>query len=222
MAIKEEDKITIDQENTEQETEENKEPMGEQSGEEAPTQKDSPPDDTPEANKQEDQEQDQTDIRSLEAQLEEAKKEKEEYLQSYLRLRADFDNFRRRSREELAQAARQGKEELIQALLPVLDNWERALETAGELDKWRKGVEMIFQQLKTVLAEEGLSPIPTVGETFNPQFHEAVLREPSAQPEDTILEELTKGYLFGEKTLRPSKVKVAAHDPDLASEKEIE
>lgn len=222
MAIKEEDKITIDQENTEQETEENKEPMGEQSGEEAPTQKDSPPDDTPEANKQEDQEQDQTDIRSLEAQLEEAKKEKEEYLQSYLRLRADFDNFRRRSREELAQAARQGKEELIQALLPVLDNWERALETTGELDKWRKGVEMIFQQLKTVLAEEGLSPIPTVGETFNPQFHEAVLREPSAQPEDTILEELTKGYLFGEKTLRPSKVKVAAHDPDLASEKEIE
>ncbi len=162
------------------------------------------------------------DTQSLHAKNAELEQEKEEYLQSYLRLRADFENYRRRSREEFLQAAQNGKEELVLVLLPVLDNLERALGTTGEIEKWREGVEMIFRQLQEVLANEGLAPIPATGEMFNPQVHEAVLREPSSQPENTILEELKKGYLFKEKTLRPSLVKVAANDPDSVSAQEKE
>lgn len=157
---------------------------------------------------------------TLHKKIEELEREKEEYLQSYLRLRADFENYKRRTRQELEQAADNGKEELLTKLLPVLDNLERALAASGEPEKWRSGVEMIFRQFLGVLAETGLKPIPAVGEIFDPRRHEALMREPSSQPDNTILEELKKGYFFKEKTLRPSLVKVSAFDPDLAGEKE--
>lgn len=150
------------------------------------------------------------ELEALHKKITAVEQEKEEYLQSYLRLRADFDNYKRRTRQELLQAANSGKEELLLQLLPVLDNLERALQTAGEPDKWRSGVEMIFRQFLEVLLEAGLKPITAVGEAFDPNLHEALLREPSEQPENTVLEEIKKGYLFGEKTLRPSLVKVAA------------
>lgn len=159
---------------------------------------------------------------ALHKKVEELEREKEEYLQSYLRLRADFENYKRRTRQEMQQAADGGKEELLTQLLPVLDNLERALATTGDSENWRSGVEMIFRQFLGVLAETGLKPIPAVGESFDPKRHEALMREPSAQPENTILEEIKRGYLFKEKTLRPSLVKVSAFDPDLAGEKEEE
>lgn len=161
-------------------------------------------------------------IQALNMKLAQLEQEKEEYLQSYLRLRADFENYKRRTRQELQQAAAGGKEELLLELLPVLDNLERALASTGDPEQWRSGVEMIFRQFLNILAQTGLKPIPAVGESFDPQRHEAMLREPSSQPENTILEELKKGYLFGEKTLRPSLVKVAAFDPDLVGAKEKE
>lgn len=148
--------------------------------------------------------------------------EKKEQLESYLRLRADFDNYKRRTRQEMLQAADQGKEDLLVKLLPVLDNFELALGTTGEPEKWRSGVEMIFRQFLEILRQVGLKPIPSVGAAFDPTIHEALMREPSAEPENTVLEELKKGYLFGEKTLRPSMVKVAVFDPDLASQNEKE
>ena len=158
-------------------------------------------------------------IATLQLKVDALEGEKKEQLQSFLRLRADFDNYKRRTRQELLQAADQGKEDLLAKLLPVLDNLELALGTTGEPEKWRSGVEMIFRQFLEVLAQAGLKPIPAVGEAFDPNIHEALMREPSAEPENTVLEELKKGYLFGEKTLRPSMVKVAAFDPDLAGEK---
>ena len=158
-------------------------------------------------------------ITTLQLKVDALEGEKKEQLQSFLRLRADFDNYKRRTRQELLQAADQGKEDLLAKLLPVLDNLELALGTTGEPEKWRSGVEMIFRQFLEVLAQAGLKPIPAVGEAFDPNIHEALMREPSAEPENTVLEELKKGYLFGEKTLRPSMVKVAAFDPDLAGEK---
>ncbi|NLY91288.1 MAG: nucleotide exchange factor GrpE [Firmicutes bacterium] len=159
---------------------------------------------------------------ALHKKVEELEREKEEYLQSYLRLRADFENYKRRTRQEIQQAADAGKEELLTQLLPVLDNLELALASTGEPEKWRSGVEMIFRQFLGVLAETGLRPIPAVGESFDPKHHEALMREASSQPENTILEEIKKGYFFKEKTLRPSLVKVSAFDPDLAGEKEKE
>ena len=161
-------------------------------------------------------------ISPLQLKVDALEGEKKEQLQSFLRLRADFDNYKRRTKQEILQAADQGKEDLLAKLLPVLDNLELALGATGEPEKWRSGVEMIFRQFLEVLAEAGLKPIPAVGEAFDPNIHEAVMREPSAEPENTVLEELKKGYLFGEKTLRPSMVKVAAFDPDLAGKKEKE
>ena len=150
------------------------------------------------------------EIDALHKKIEELERTNEEYLQSYRRLRADFDNYKRRTRQEMLQAADNGKEELLLQLLPVLDNLERALTATGEPDKWRSGVEMIFRQFLEILLAAGLKPIPAVGEMFDPNLHEALLREPSEQPENTILEEIKKGYLFGEKAIRPSLVKVAA------------
>lgn len=150
------------------------------------------------------------EIEALHRKIAELERENEEYLQSYRRLRADFDNYRRRTRQELSQAADNGKEELLVQILPVLDNLERALTASGEPDTWRSGVEMIFRQFLEILYKTGLKPIPAVGEMFDPNLHEALLREPSEQPENTILEEIKKGYLFGDKTIRPSLVKVAA------------
>ncbi|NLC53027.1 MAG: nucleotide exchange factor GrpE, partial [Firmicutes bacterium] len=137
------------------------------------------------------------EIDALHKKIEELERTNEEYLQSYRRLRADFDNYKRRTRQEMLQAADNGKEELLLQLLPVLDNLERALTATGEPDKWRSGVEMIFRQFLEILLAAGLKPIPAVGEMFDPNLHEALLREPSEQPENTILEEIKKGYLFG-------------------------
>ncbi|MBA2132592.1 nucleotide exchange factor GrpE [Capillibacterium thermochitinicola] len=161
------------------------------------------------------------ELEALHKKIEELEREKEEYLQSYRRLLADFDNYKRRTRKELLEAADSGKEELLVKLLPVLDNLELALKATGEPDKWRSGVEMIFRQFLGVLVEVGLKPIPAVGEMFDPKLHEALMREPSEQPENTILEEIKKGYLFGEKTIRPTLVKVAAA-PESVSGKEKE
>jgi molecular chaperone GrpE len=150
----------------------------------------------------------------LEACLEQLKKENEELTQVWLRLRADFENYRRRSREELQRARGQALEEFILKLLPVVDNLERALAAAaggsGDDANLRTGVAMVYRQFMAVLAEEGVTPIAAVGEIFDPEKHEAFCREESEKPENTILEEFQKGYLFGEKTIRPSLVKVAA------------
>ncbi len=142
--------------------------------------------------------------------LEQLKKEKEELYQRYLRLRADFANYRRRSSEEYQRLRRQVIEETIFKFLPVLDNLERAVASSGEEASLQTGVEMVLRQFQGILREEGVVPIKAVGEMFDPVRHEAFSREESDQPENIILEELQKGYLFGEKTLRPSLVKVSA------------
>ncbi|NLZ43516.1 MAG: nucleotide exchange factor GrpE [Clostridia bacterium] len=146
--------------------------------------------------------------------LEELKKEHAELTQRWLRLLADFENYRRRSREELQRARGQALEEFILKILPVVDNLERAVAAAaggsGDDATLRTGVEMVYRQFMEVLAEEGVTPIAAVGEIFDPEKHEAFCREESEKPENTILEEFQKGYLFGEKTIRPSLVKVAA------------
>ena len=148
------------------------------------------------------------------SQLEETRLALSKAEERYIRLRADFENYRRRSREQLSQASQAGAEELFLRLLPILDNLERSIKSDGEPEKWREGVEMVTRQFLQVLAEEGVTPIKAIGEIFDPQKHEAVAREVSTKPENQILEELQKGYTFGEKTLRPSLVKVAVKEGD--------
>lgn len=146
----------------------------------------------------------------LRRSLDELAKEKEELLQGYIRLKADFDNYRRRTREELNQAKDQGLEDLVIKLLPVLDNMERAIDSSGDLHRWREGVEMVLRQFLGVLETEGLAAIAGPGEEFDPNKHEAIARETSDQPENTIIEELRKGYQLKGKTIRASLVKVSA------------
>ena len=138
------------------------------------------------------------EMEALHKKIEELQQANEEYLQSYRRLRADFDNYKRRTRQEMLQAADNGKEELLVQLLPVLDNLERALTATGEPDKWRSGVEMIFRQFLGVLLEAGLKPIPAVGEMFDPNLHEALMGT-LEQPENTIVEEIKKAIFSGKR-----------------------
>lgn len=135
--------------------------------------------------------------------------ENNELNQQYLRLRADLENIRRRTQVELASARQLAVEETIQRLLPVLDNFERALNLPSESDGWRKGVEMVARQFQEVLTKEGLEPIPAVGEVFDPEVHEAVIRESADAPQGTIIGEMQKGYKLNGKVIRPSMVKVA-------------
>jgi molecular chaperone GrpE len=129
------------------------------------------------------------------------------------RLQADFENYRRRARREQDELMNCANEKVIAELLPVLDNLERALEAAakgGDLLCFIDGVNMIYRQLLCILEKEGLRPMETVGQTFNPEIHHAVMQVETAEYADnTIIEQVLKGYLLKEKVLRPAMVKVA-------------
>ena len=130
-----------------------------------------------------------------------------------LRLRADFDNFRRRSakeREELAAVVTQG---ILTDMLPLLDNFERALLAEGsDLDSFRAGVSMIYKQMTEALAKNGLEVIDTKDKKFDPNFHQAVMRVQDPEKEDdTIEQELQKGYMVKGRVIRPSMVQVVSN-----------
>ena len=130
-----------------------------------------------------------------------------------LRLRADFDNFRRRSakeREELAAVVTQG---ILTDMLPLLDNFERALLAEGsDLDSFRAGVSMIYKQMTEALVKNGLEVIDTKDKKFDPNFHQAVMRVQDPEKEDdTIEQELQKGYMAKGRVIRPSMVQVVSN-----------
>ncbi|GGG10832.1 nucleotide exchange factor GrpE [Paenibacillus abyssi] len=144
----------------------------------------------------------------------ELKKEADENYQRYLRVQADFDNFRRRTQKEKEELGQYASMKLITQLLPIVDNFERALAAAkGSEDNnsLSKGVEMIFRQLDQVLEQEGLKPMETVGQPFNPEYHQAIMQVESEEHEEgTIVEEVQKGYMLKDKVLRPAMVKVSS------------
>jgi molecular chaperone GrpE len=151
-------------------------------------------------------------IAELEAQLAQAKQEAAENWNKYLRERAEQENFRKRQERVLADRVLHQKKALFHKLLDVMDNVERALVYQDTLDKaqLQQTLRMLHWQMNEVLRSEGLSPVATVGETFNPYIHEAIEAvESSDQPEGTIVEEARKGYTLGEETLRPARVKVS-------------
>ncbi|MCY9582231.1 nucleotide exchange factor GrpE [Paenibacillus alvei] len=147
------------------------------------------------------------------AELAKAKAEAEDYQQRYLRAQADFDNFRRRTLKEKEDFAKYASAKLVTELLPVLDNFERALATeqaSSEAESFIKGVDMIFRQLGQVLEQEGVKPMEAVGQPFNPEFHQAVMTVDTDEYEEgVVVEELQKGYMLKDKVLRPAMVKVS-------------
>ncbi|WP_411898442.1 nucleotide exchange factor GrpE [Paenibacillus spiritus] len=130
-----------------------------------------------------------------------------------LRVQADYDNFRRRTQKEKEELAQYATAKLVTELLPVLDNFERALATApagSESEAFAKGVNMIFRQLDGVLKSEGLTVMEAAGQPFNPEFHQAIMQVESEEHEEGIVtEEVQKGYLLKDKVLRPAMVKVS-------------
>ena len=155
------------------------------------------------------------DVRYLLERCETAEKRAEEEHENFLRTLADFNNYRRRAREEFEQARQFAIEDFVIRVLPVLDNFERAIKTAEELkdfDALHGGVVLILRQLRDVLEKEGVKPIEAEGQQFDPNLHEAVMREDTDEyPDGAIIEEFQRGYTLGDKVIRPSMVKVARH-----------
>ncbi|SDF05787.1 nucleotide exchange factor GrpE [Sporomusa acidovorans] len=153
------------------------------------------------------------DVSKVMAALEEKNRLLEEMTDRYKRLQADFDNFRRRTRQEKEELSAIVAEQIICELLPVVDNFERATTSeATDVDTLAKGVQMIFRQLNNALVELGVEPINAVGNIFDPTQHEAVMRvEDANQPDGMIIEELQKGYKVKGRLVRPSMVKVVGN-----------
>ena len=129
----------------------------------------------------------------------------------YLRLAADFENFRKRTSQETERSAAAQKEAFIRELLPVIDNLERALgsDVSTSPEQLRQGVRMTLQQLTQLLRRHGIEPEESIGRPFNPHYHEAVtVRHDPSQPDQIILETFQRGYRRGNEAFRPAKVVV--------------
>ncbi len=152
-------------------------------------------------------------IDDLRSELEEKEKTKEEYLDYLKRLQADFDNFRKRVDKEKREIIQRANEELIGKFLHVLDNLERAEEAAkktNDINALIEGIDAIIKQFRKILEQEGVTPIKAVGEKFDPNLHHAMAKvDTNEYPDDTVVEELQKGYYYKSQVLRPSLVKVA-------------
>ncbi|MBQ8887641.1 MAG: nucleotide exchange factor GrpE [Candidatus Gastranaerophilales bacterium] len=131
----------------------------------------------------------------------------------YLRLAADFENYRKRQAQEREALLKYGAEECMKKVLEVVDNFDRALtmvDKIEDLDKMKETFQVLNKQLMDSLTKLGLEQIKCVGEQFDPNVHEAVMQTPTDEhPEDTVIKELQKGYKLGEKVLRPAMVAVA-------------
>ena len=152
-------------------------------------------------------------VEELEKQLAQARQETAEFRDKFLRERADMDNFRKRQERNAQERVQREKKVLILNMLGVMDNVERALTYQETMDRQalQQTLRMLMWQMNEVMKGEGLTPIATVGERLNPYEHEAIeLVENSDQPEDTIVEEVLKGYKIGNETLRAARVKVSS------------
>ena len=133
----------------------------------------------------------------------------------YMRVLADFDNYRKRSDREKADFFKYALGGIMRDILPVLDNFDRALEHAAEGDDFHKGVLMIYKQLFDTLEKNGLKAVKEAGVHFDPNVHEAVVREDDdSVPSHTVVAILQKGYFLHDRLLRPAMVKVAVGGPE--------
>lgn len=170
--------------------------------------------DTQETQDTAEEEKELTAEEKLEKELEKAQKIIDEQKDKYLRLSAEFDNFRKRTIKEKAELIKNGGEKTICAVLPILDDFERALQNiqkAEDIKAVAEGVDLIFQKFQKVLAQEGLKEMKPVGETFDTDFHEAVALVPAPNEEQKgkVLDCVQTGYKLNDKVIRHAKVVVA-------------
>ena len=164
------------------------------------------------------QEPEQDDVKaSVEAgvdqELERLRTDAQESRDRYLRTLADFDNYRKRQRDDLARQIGLAREELILKLLPIMDNFQRVLESAEaghNYDTLVEGASLTLRQMMEMLQSEGVEPIDAVGRQFNPELHEAMMTvDTDDYPDHTVIDEFERGYTVNGKVLRPSRVRVA-------------
>ena len=140
-------------------------------------------------------------------ELEAVRRERDEYLDNMRRMKAELENSRARLEREHERSVELASERLVKQLLPILDNLERALQADGDV---KEGVEATYEQLVGILAQEGLNPISSEGENFDPAVHEALMTKPSDEhEEDTVIQTLERGYMLNGKAIRPAKVVVS-------------
>jgi molecular chaperone GrpE len=153
------------------------------------------------------------DLDQLMATVQRTSDERDQLKDQLLRTMADFQNFRRRQEDQRKQLEQFATERLVSALLPVLDNFERALasfETGATTESIVEGLNAVDRQFRQVLEGQNVTRIPAVGLPFDPEFHEALAIETSQEHEDnTIISELEPGYKMGDKVIRPARVRVA-------------
>jgi molecular chaperone GrpE len=140
------------------------------------------------------------------------KRERDDYFDRFLRKSAEFDNYRKRIERERREQSAQALVDLLLELLPIVDDFDRALivEAGDEAEPYRKGIELIHAKLNDLLRKHRVRPIDAIGADFDPNLHQAVVHEASPGHRDgEIIDELRRGYMMGDRLLRPSMVKVA-------------
>jgi molecular chaperone GrpE len=147
-------------------------------------------------------------------QQEDLQKQVEQYKDLLLRKAAEFDNYKRRTENEMSVIVQYAHEDVMEDILPVLDDFERSLKHSREskdYDALQKGIELIYQKMMKVLEGRGLKSFETVGKAFDVNLHDALLQMPKADvPHQTVLEEVQKGYMLNDKVIRHAKVVVSS------------
>ncbi len=147
-----------------------------------------------------------------ETKLANAEEMAKKFQDSYLRAIAETENIRKRNQREKEEYLKFASLPLIRKLLGVMDDFERALEnkdSSQDLDALNKGMEMIYKKLLEIITAEGVMPIEALGQPFDPEFHNPLMMEASEAPENTVIDELQKGYIMHGRVIRPSLVKVS-------------
>jgi molecular chaperone GrpE len=153
-------------------------------------------------------------LEALQQALDEARAKEAEYLDGWQRARAELANARKRFQKEQQQAYVNAKADVLVRVLPIVDDFERALDTLPQdlsNQPWIEGIKLIQQKAQGLLAQEGVEPIDTAGQEFDPFWHQAVTHEPSGEvPAGEVIAEMQRGYRMGDRVLRPSMVRVSA------------
>jgi molecular chaperone GrpE len=161
-------------------------------------------------------------LAQLQSELTAARAEVEQWRDRFLRKAAEFDNYRKRTDKEKSESMMLARSSVLLEFLPVADACQRALQSLNEaqngqggLQQYREGVELLYRQMLDSLARIGVLPIEAVGQKFDPHLHEALMREETSKyEEDTVIQELRRGYLFKDRLLRPAQVKVSIRPQD--------
>jgi molecular chaperone GrpE len=162
-------------------------------------------------------------LEALQEQLAAQSRRSEEYFDQLQRLQADFQNYRRRMTQERLEAASRGKEDVLRGLVPVLNNFRLALQHADQdANAVRQGVQMIWQQFEGFLRDQKVEPIPTVGQVFDPAYHEVLSTVPATAqtPANTIVAEVKTGYRIDGRLLAPAQVIVARAEEEESTAQE--